>query len=445
MKNHVHIISLGCPKNLVDSEIMAAALTKTGFHLVPEPYAADIIIVNTCTFILPAKEESIEEIFQAARMKAEGRCAYLVVAGCMPQRYGRLLADEMPEVDLFVGLNDIPHIAELINDMLQGTVRPPRMTTASFLMNSSHDRVLSHPRHTAYLKIAEGCSNHCSYCVIPLIRGPLRSRQLDDVIREAETLAARGVRELILTAQETTAYGRDGTHTPTLATLMKELAALNELRWIRLLYTYPSSITDNLLHVIADNEKICNYIDIPIQHIDDAILLSMNRRGDSALIRQIIDRARAIIPGVALRTSLIVGYPGETMKIFDALVDFIHEVRFDHLGVFSYSPEEDTPAAAFPGQVSEDEKEVRHEIIMEEQALISYDINQSLIGSVQEVLIEGPSEIPGYAMVGRAKRQAPDIDGVTYINALERPPGAIITCTVIDADEYDLYADEILE
>jgi ribosomal protein S12 methylthiotransferase len=445
VKKHVHIISLGCPKNLIDSEVMAAALTGAGLHLVPDPHAADIIIINTCTFVLPAKEESIEEIFQAAHMKEEGRCSYLVVAGCMPQRYGRLLADEMPEVDLFVGINDIPRIASLVSDMLEGTVHSSPMDTPSFLMNASHNRILSDPRHTAYIKIAEGCSNHCSYCVIPQIRGPLRSREIDDVIREAHALAARGVNELILTAQETTAYGRDGKGTHTLATLMKELAAIDDLRWIRLLYTYPSTITDDLLHVIADEDKICNYIDIPIQHSDDTILRSMNRRGDSALIRHVIDRARAIIPGVALRTSLIVGYPGETMEIFDALVDFIHEIRFDHLGAFAYSPEEGTPAAEFAHQVSEDEKEVRKDIIMEEQALISYDINQSLIGSVQEVIIEGPSGIPGYTMAGRSKRQAPDIDGVTYINARERSPGEIITCTIIDADEYDLYAEEILE
>lgn len=445
MQNTIHIVSLGCPKNLIDSEVMAAVLVKGGFRISEYPETADVILINTCAFVLPAKEESIDEIFRMARMKEAGQCKHLVVAGCLPQRYGNILEQEIPEVDLFVGTGDIHEIADLISNLQKNDARFPRshIGKPTFLMSSSHARLISTPPYTAYLKIAEGCSNCCSYCVIPSVRGAFRSRKIDDIMKEAEYLAEGGVKEIILTAQETTAYGKDIPGKPTLSELMKNLSSIKGFRWIRLLYTYPASLTDEILQTISDEEKICKYIDIPVQHIDDEILTLMNRRGTGTSIRNIIMKARDIIPHVALRTSLIVGFPGETPEKFDELVAFVNEIRFDHLGVFVYSREEGTPAAEFPVQIPEEEKEERRDIIMEEQAIISYEINQSLIGSVHEVLIEGRSDIPEFTQIGRLSRQSPDIDGVTYVNAEEKRPGEITHCRIVSAEEYDLYAEEV--
>ena len=439
-----HIVSLGCPKNLIDSEVIASILSRGGFEIIPHPEEADLILINTCTFVLPAKEESIDEIFYMARMKKEGKCKHLVVAGCLPQRYGAILEQEIPEVDLFFGTGEIPEIANLIKCLEEGKPVGNRSCIGKpdFLMNASHSRLISTPFYSTYLKIAEGCSNHCSYCVIPMVRGRFRSREMDDILKEAEILAEGGVKEIIITAQETTAYGKDLKGKPTLATLMKGIASIDGIRWIRLLYTYPATITDEILETIAEKEKICKYIDIPVQHIDDDILQLMNRKNDSNSIRAVIRKARKIISGVALRTSLIVGFPGETPEKFNRLLEFIKETRFDHLGVFKYSQEEGTKAAEFPFQVSEEEKEERRNIIMEEQSIISYEINKLLIGSVHEMMIEEKSDIPGYTQAGRLRKQSPDIDGVTYVNAQEKVPGDIINCKITSADEYDLYAEE---
>jgi len=440
-----HIVSLGCPKNLIDSEVIAAILSGDGFEIISHPEEADLILINTCTFILPAREESIDEIFYMARMKKEGKCKHLVVAGCLPQRYGTILEQEIPEVDLFLGTGEIPEIANLIKSLEEGKPEEHRsfIGKPDFLMDSSHPRLISTPFYSAYLKIAEGCSNHCSYCVIPVVRGRFRSREMGDILKEAEILAEGGVKEIIITAQETTAYGKDLKGNSTLATLMKGIASIDGIRWIRLLYTYPVTITDETLETIAEEEKICKYIDIPVQHIDNDILQLMNRKDDSNSTRDIIWKARKIIPGVALRTSLIVGFPGETPEKFNRLLEFIKETRFDHLGVFKYSQEEGTKAAELPFQVSEEEKEERRNIIMEEQSIISYEINQSLTGSVHEMMIEEKSDIPGYTQAGRLRRQSPDIDGVTYVNAQERTPGDIINCKITSADEYDLYTEEV--
>ena len=443
MKNTVHITSLGCPKNLIDSEVMAAALVEGGFELVLSPEDAQIIVINTCAFILPAQEESIDEIFRMAQLKREGPCRHLVVTGCLPQRYGTLLEEEIPEVDLFLGTGEVPRIATLIAS-LQSEERPERRSfigKPDFLMNSSHRRLLSTPPHTAYLKIAEGCSNHCSYCVIPTVRGEFRSRRMDDILRETETLAQGGVKEIILTAQETTRYGRDLGTLSGLNVLLREMALIEGIEWIRLLYTHPANLDDELFRTIRDLDKVCDYIDIPVQHIDDGILRSMNREGTSNLIREAIAHARKIIPGVALRTSLIVGFPGETEETFDRLLAFVRETRFDHVGVFEYSREEGTRAATLPGHVPEKVKKLRRGIIMEEQASISRQINQSLVGSTTEVVMEEPSDLPGYDYIGRSRRQAPDIDGITYVKAGQRAIGDIVTCTITSADEYDLFAE----
>ncbi len=445
----VHVVSLGCPKNLVDSEVMAGLLVQAGCRIVAAPEEAEILLLNTCAFILPAREESIDEIFRLAELKQSGKCRYLIVAGCLSQRYGEELAAEIPEVDLFLGISEVPHIAAHLRKLLEGqadaATNRAAVTPPLFLMDAGHPRLLSAPTFSAYLKIAEGCSNRCTYCTIPRIRGKARSRPVDDLLREARGLARRGVRELILIAQDTTAYGRDLPGKPSLALLLRELAALDGPDWIRILYTYPTGLADELIEVIAAQDRICSYLDVPIQHIDDVILKAMKRRGDSRLIRKKLERARAAIPGLALRTSLIVGFPGETPARFNRLLAFVQETRFDHLGVFPYSPEEGTPAEKLPRQVSDRTKKARRDLLMEEQAVISHEINQSLVGSRQEVLIEGSSQNPDYPLVGRCRRQAPDIDGVTYVKGGDRPlpPGSLVFCRIVAADDYDLFAEPI--
>lgn len=447
-KKKIHIVSLGCPKNLVDSEVMGAALVEGGYLLTDKPEEAAVIMINTCAFILPAKEESIEEILRMAAWKQGGRgpCTHLVVTGCLPQRYREGLEEALPEVDLFLGISEAPRIARHSDELLGITEgiacrRRSLIGEPTFLMNAGHRRLTSTTLPSAYIKIADGCSNRCSYCVIPAIRGEARSRKIDDVVREAASLAAGGVRELIITAQDTTAYGRDLKGRPTLSRLLRELARIDDLAWIRLLYTYPAHLTEELLRTIADEEKICNYLDIPIQHSDDAILRAMHRRGDAALIRDAVGMARSIIPDVALRTSIIVGFPGETPRRFENLLTFIREIRFDHLGVFTYSREEGTPASALPSRISEREKEQRRNLVMEEQAQISREINTALIGTRQEVLIEGKSDLAGYTHIGRCRRQAPEIDGLTHFRGENPELGSIVTCRIIAADDYDLFAE----
>jgi ribosomal protein S12 methylthiotransferase len=443
----VHIVSLGCPKNQVDSEVMAAALTDAGYLLTETPEEASVILINTCSFILPAKEESIEEILRMAageKGRTERR-RRLVVTGCLPQRYGTALQEALPEVDLFLGVSEVPHIARHIAGLFSASPKAARRRSVigepTFLMSAGHRRLLSSSHSSAYLKIADGCSNRCSYCVIPTIRGKARSRPIADVVREAEELAAGGVRELIVTAQDTTAYGRDLKGGQSLSALLRELAAIDDLAWVRLLYTYPAHLSDDLLRTIGEEPKICHYLDIPIQHSDDAILRAMHRQGDRALIRDVVTKARSLIPEVALRTSLIVGFPGETSKRFLNLLSFVQEIRFDHLGVFTYSREEGTDAALLTSRISEREKEQRRNLIMEEQALISREINSTLIGTRQEILVEGKSDIGGYHAVGRCRRQAPEIDGITYIRGSELRAGMLVSGVITDADEYDLYAD----
>jgi ribosomal protein S12 methylthiotransferase len=445
--NKVHIISLGCPKNMVDAEVMAALISKSGYNITPLAHEADVILINTCAFILPAKEESIEEILRAAEGKKgkESSCSRLIVTGCLPQRYGRILEHELPEVDLFLGVGEVPNITQHLDSLIFKEARGPRsiISKPSFLMDARYSRLLTTPLHTAYLKIAEGCSNRCSYCVIPVIRGRSRSRQIDDILTEAEILVSGGVKEIIITAQDTTAYGRDLKGKPTLNDILRKLATIRGIQWIRLLYTHPAGLTDDILKTIADEERICNYIDIPIQHIDDEILAAMKRRSKSDLISKTLQKARELIPGVALRTSIIVGFPGETRTKFNRLLSFVREIRFDHLGVFTYSREEGTKAASYPSRISEREKETRKQVIMEEQAVVSYTINQSLIGSTQEVLIEEKSEMSDFPYIGRCRRQAPDIDGITYVKGKNLTIGKIIPCTITGANDYDLFAEVV--
>ena len=424
---------------------MAAFLAKGGYSIASQADAADIILINTCSFILSAKEESIDEILTAAQWKKrqKGACTHLVVTGCLPQRYGRALERELPEVDLFLGVGETGNIVYHLNGLTQAE-EPGRRSIIGkpdYLMDAQTPRLISTPPYTSYLKIAEGCSNSCSYCVIPTIRGKARSREMEDIQMEAESLARRGVKEVIIAAQDTTAYGRDLRGKPSLSDLIEELVSIKDIRWIRLLYTHPAGLTGEILKSIADNERVCDYIDIPIQHIDDEILASMKRRGGSDLIKKTIQQARETIPGVALRTSMIVGFPGETRARFNELLSFVKETRFDHLGVFTYSREEGTKAASYPSRISEREKELRRQNLMEEQSVISYQINQALIGSIQEVLIEGRSEIPDRPYVGRCRRQAPEIDGVTYVKGESLSTGSLLSCKITATTEYDLFAE----
>lgn len=442
----VHIVSLGCPKNQVDSEVMAAVLEKSGCRLTDSRDEASIVLINTCAFILPAKEEAIEEILDAAEWKKGDAGRRLVVTGCLPQRYGRELQKELPEVDLFCGISEAPEIGRLLMTLFSGEKESAGRAVIgkpTFLMNASHKRIISTPAGSAYLKIAEGCSNDCSYCVIPSIRGKARSRPMDDICREAEDLASRGVKELILIAQDTTAYGADRRDKSSLSRLIPELAKIDGIFWIRLLYLYPTRLTEELLVAIAREEKVCKYLDMPVQHSDDAVLSAMLRGGNSFRLRQAISRVREILPDAALRTSLIVGFPGETPRRFENLLAFVREIRFDHLGVFPYYREEGSAAASFPSRISEREKQRRREMIMEEQANISQEINSRLVGSVQEVLVEGKGDLDGYPLIGRCRRQAPEIDGVTYLKDGSRKAGEIVSCRITAADAYDLYAEVI--
>jgi ribosomal protein S12 methylthiotransferase len=441
----LHIISLGCSKNLIDSEVMGGLLSKYGLQLVDQSDTADIVIVNTCAFINPAKEEALEEILALAEEKKKGTREFqLVVAGCLAQRYGKELLPQILEVDLFIGVGEVGNVVRHLNKLNQSKSRRTAVITQPiFLMTAQHERVLSSISVSTFLKISDGCSNCCSYCAIPSIRGKARSRKPDDILKEAANLAARGIKEIIITGQDTTAYGQDLKEHPRLADLIADMAKIKSLKWIRLLYAHPAHITTDVLETIAANKKICPYIDLPIQHIDDTILQAMGRKVTGTQIQNIIRQAREIIPDVALRTSLIVGFPGETVRRFERLLNFVREIKFDHLGVFTYSREEGTKAAQLKSQISEAEKQRRHEIIMSEQATISNAINKSLIGSIQEVLIEEKSDRTDYAFMGRCRRQAPEIDGITYIRDGKIKIGKIVNCKITDADDYDLFAEII--
>lgn len=434
----LHIVSLGCSKNLIDSEVMGGLARSSGMTIVDRPDDADIIIVNTCGFIQPAKEEALEVILTLAEAKKKtGRDQKLIVAGCLAQRYGKELIDAVAEVDLWIGTGEVGNIVH----HLKRTKRAAVITKPDFLMTSRHERILSPGAVTAYLKISDGCSNRCAYCAIPSIRGKARSRKPDDILLEAQGLIKRGIREIILIGQDTTAYGRDLKTRPTLPALLHDLAHLHGLQWLRLLYAHPAHITRDVLETMARHKQICRYIDLPVQHICSKILSAMNRGVTAEHISGIITQARSIMPDVALRTSIIVGFPGETQKRFDALLDFVRRARFDHLGVFTYSREEGTKAAIMPQRISGKEKERRRDAVMSEQADISHSINQSLIGSTQQVLIESKSDREGYAFIGRSRRQAPEIDGVTYVKDADAKIGRFVHCRITGADHYDLFGE----
>jgi ribosomal protein S12 methylthiotransferase len=440
-KGKVSLVSLGCPKNLVDAEVMLGYLAREGYEVTTDEREAEIIIVNTCSFIKEAKQESIDTILDLADRKHDGHCRLLIVTGCLPQRYQEELTRELPEVDIFIGTGDYPRIAEIIAEQ-SGAGGQIRYTgDPNFLYDEDFPRLKSSPYYSAYLKIAEGCSNCCSYCVIPTLRGSFRSRPFDKLLREARELAASGVMEINLIAQDITAYGRDLASGESLESLIEELAKLSGVRWIRLLYAYPDGIRDSLIRLIKDEEKVCKYLDIPLQHISDSILKQMNRRSSEAEIRQLITKLRAEIPGISLRTSLIVGFPGETEEDFRKLLHFVEETQFDHLGVFCYSREEGTTAAEMPAQVSERIKRERYKKLMRAQTRVSFKRNRRLVNTMEQVIIEGYSEETELLLKGRSSLQAPDIDGQVYITAGTANVGDIVTLRITDSSDYDLIGE----
>ena len=435
----VAMVSLGCPKNQVDAEKMLALLKKGGLEITSAEADADAIIVNTCGFIESAKAEAIENILEAARYKENGKCKALVVTGCLAERYRDDITEEIPEVDVCVGLGSNGKIAEIVKKAIEGEKQNYYGEKTDLDLNG--ERILGGMPYTAYLKVGDGCDNCCSYCAIPKIRGRMRSRTIEDCVAEAKVLAKGGVTELIVVAQDATAYGTDLYGEPKLHELLTELCKIEELHWIRTLYTYPEKITDKLLDVIKGQEKLVNYLDIPIQHINDDILKKMNRKGDKKSVSDVIDRIREKIPDVTLRTTLITGFPSETEEQFSELAEFVKEKRFEHLGCFTYSPEEGTAAALMENQIDEQVKQDRCDNIMETQALISASRNAEKVGQVTEVLIEGWDDyIKCY--FGRAPWDAPEIDGKVFFMA-HKPLkiGQYVKVRINDCLDYDLLGE----
>ena len=413
----VSMVSLGCPKNQVDAEQMLYTLKNAGFELTPAEAEADAIIINTCGFIESAKAEAIENILEAAKYKADGKLKALIVTGCLAERYQNDVTEEIPEVDVCVGIGSNGKIAEIVKNAIEGKAENSFGAKTDLDLNTK--RILGGVPYSAYLKIADGCNNCCTYCAIPKIRGVLRSRRIEDCVKEAKELAANGVRELIVVAQDTTAYGSDIYGKPMLSELLRELCKIDGLHWIRTLYTYPDKIDDELLYTIKSEEKLVKYLDIPIQHANAEILKRMNRKGSKADLESLIKGIREKIPEITLRTTLITGFPSESEAQFEELCEFVKETRFDRLGCFAYSPEEDTIAAEMPDQIDEQTKVSRAENIMEMQMGIALQKNEEKIGSITEVLIEGWDDyIKCY--YGRSSADAPDIDGKVFFTSTKQ-------------------------
>ncbi len=439
------LISLGCSKNLVDSEnILGVLINKRGFELVEDLTAADIIVVNTCAFIGDAKEESIQTILEVVDYKAEGNLKKIIVAGCLSERYGEELIKEIPEIDAVMGTGDIDKINEIVDSILEDK-KEVKVGSQDFLPDSNTERVITTYPHTAYLKISEGCDKRCTYCIIPSLRGDLRSRSIEDIVEEAEKLAKSGVKELNLLAQESTEYGLDNYGEKALAKLLKELVKVEGIEWIRTYYMYPNSITDELIEVMKNEPKICKYFDVPIQHISDEILQKMARAKSGDYIRSILGRIRGAIPDAVIRTTVIVGFPGETEEQFEELKDFIEEFKFDYVGVFKYSREEDTVAYNLPNQVPEEIKEKRWAELTNLQGEIAERKNEQFIGKEIEVLIDGISSESEYMLEGRTRGQALEIDGKVLTNDGTAKAGDIVKVRIEQNFQYDFIGPIIEE
>jgi ribosomal protein S12 methylthiotransferase len=435
----IGMVSLGCAKNQVDAEVMLGLLSQQGYEVVNQSQEADIIIINTCGFIGPAKEESVQAILEQTKYKQQGSCKTLIVTGCLGQRYSEELMEEIPEIDAVVGTGNYSKIVYILNEVNEGQHR-------SYLGNLSSaeedglPRMVSTNGTTAYLKIAEGCDNCCSYCIIPKLRGRFRSRPISSLLREAETLVKNGTRELVVIAQDVSRYGQDSNGEFNLVSLLKELIGIEDLKRIRLMYCYPDRISDELINLMASEDKICKYLDIPIQHINQKILSKMNRISDSEQIRALLNTLKEKIPDIILRTSLIVGFPGEGEAEFQELMDFVAEGHFQHLGVFSYSREEGTPAANYPNQVDDLVKDKRRNALMSIQRKVSKRLRRARQGQVCEVLIEGMESEGLY--YGRSYGEAPEVDGLVYItSSIPIKTGAFVGVKITKAFDYDLLGE----
>jgi ribosomal protein S12 methylthiotransferase len=457
----IGFLSLGCPKNLVDGEVMLGMARDAGHEITPSAAEADVIVVNTCAFIDSAKQESIDAILEMAGHKKDGACARLVVTGCLAERYREELQKEIPEIDAVLGTGDVPHILEALQPSSGGgnssvplrlfragdfpasaasaIVEPPALPT--YLYDADTPRLLTTPGHFAYVKVAEGCDYTCAFCIIPTLRGQYRSRTAESIVREARALAARGVRELLLISQDTTFYGIDRGERGALARLLRELNAIDGLAWIRLLYLYPTTITDDVLDAMAECEKVCRYIDLPLQHAAPAVLKRMRRPGNRQTYTRLLDRIRRRVPGVTLRTTLIVGFPGETEADFGELDGFVADIGFDHVGVFTYSHEEGTRAFALADDVPAGVKRRRRNALMSRQKKIVAHAQKARIGSAVRVLIDGPSAEHELVLQGRLEGQAPEIDPVVFLTDCDVEgyrPGELVGGTVVASRGYDL-------
>ncbi len=423
MKNNVKIsfVSLGCDKNLIDSEIMLGLIDREGYIITNDDSDADIIIINSCGFIMEANQEAIDKVLEVADYKISGKCTGIIVTGCMAQRYKDEIFEALPEVDAVVGTGDFENIGSVIKEILKGSKQVKLVTDKNNIINdeNSYKRIVTTTGGFAYMKIAEGCDNHCTYCTIPSLRGKYRSRTIESLVKEAEILAEQGVRELILIAQDTSMYGLDLYGKKSLHRLLAKLSEIEDIHWIRLLYCYPENITDELIAEMAGNKKVLHYIDMPIQHSEDRILKLMGRKSTNSELKEIIGKMRKAMPDICIRTTLITGFPSETEEEFKAQCDFLNEIKFDRLGVFTYSPEDGTPAAKMPNQIDEDIKAERKEYLMSVQENVSAEICQSLIGKTLEVIVEGKIEDEENLYCGRSYRDCYEIDGFVFFRSDE--------------------------
>ena len=437
----VGFISLGCPKNLVDTEVMLKLLLKDGWQITPDEIDADVVIINTCGFIESAKQEAIDNILDAASLKQYGKCRHIIATGCLVERYREEVMNEMPEVDALVGIGSLDDIAEACKAVMRGEKYTSFKDKETSKLGG--ERIITTGPHSAYIKVSEGCDNLCTYCAIPLIRGKHRSRPIEDIVDEAKALEAKGVKEINLIAQDTTRYGLDIYGEYSLARLVKEITRATTIPWIRLLYCYPDKITDELIEQLRTNDRLLKYMDIPVQHISDSVLRRMNRHGGKALILDAIDRLRSGVPGIVLRTTAMVGFPGETEEDFVELCEFVKNVRFERFGAFTFSPEEGTAAAEMDDQIDEQVKQDRYDCLMQTQLTVAEEKTAERIGSVLTVLCEGYDRI-AEVYHGRSYADAPDVDGRVYFKSdVKLQPGQFVSVEITEALDYDLIGQAI--
>ncbi|MEI3162500.1 MAG: 30S ribosomal protein S12 methylthiotransferase RimO [Lachnospirales bacterium] len=446
MNAKISFVSLGCDKNLIDSEIMLGLIDEEGYTITYDDSEADIIIINSCGFIMDANQEAIDKVLEMADYKRDGQCKALIVTGCMAQRYKDEIFEALPEVDAVVGTGDFESIGDVIKRLLDGEKQVELVTDKEHLLNpdNSYKRIITTTGGFSYLKIAEGCDNHCTYCTIPSLRGHYRSRTIDSLVKEAKILASKGVRELILIAQDTSLYGSDIYGKKSLPELLRKLSEIEDIKWLRILYCYPENITDELIDEMASNPKVLHYLDMPIQHSEDRILKLMGRRSTNAGLKEIIGKMREKMPDMCIRTTLITGFPSETEEEFKAQCNFIEEVKFDRLGVFTYSPEDGTPAARMDNQIDEDVKAERKDYLLQVQKSVSADICQKYVGKVLEVIVEGKIEGDDNVYCGRSYRDCYEIDGFVFFKSEDDLlAGDFYNIKITEAGDYDLIGERI--